>query len=72
MKKNYHIGTGYIMYPVIFLLFIAMPVVRAQSLRVEPMNWWVGMKNQQLQLLVYGEGLHAGIVIPWCKTGESA
>ena len=57
MKKNYQIGTGYIIYPVIFLLFIAMPVLRAQSLRVEPMNWWVGMKNQQLQLLVYGEGI---------------
>lgn len=47
--------TGYLMCPVFFILFVT--VVQAQSLRVEPMNWWVGMRNQQLQLLVYGEGI---------------
>lgn len=25
--------------------------------RVEPMNWWVGMKNSELQILVYGENI---------------
>ncbi|MBI9066788.1 MAG: glycoside hydrolase family 13 protein [Salinivirgaceae bacterium] len=29
--------------------------------RVEPMNWWVGMKNQNLQLLVYGEDISTTI-----------
>ena len=29
----------------------------AQYAEVYPSNWWVGMKNQQLQLLVYGEGI---------------
>lgn len=47
--------TGYLLCPVFFILFVT--VVQAQLLRVEPMNWWVGMKNQQLQLLVYGEGI---------------
>lgn len=27
--------------------------------RVEPMNWWTGMKNPVLQLMVYGEGISA-------------
>lgn len=25
--------------------------------RVEPMNWWIGMKNTELQILVYGEAI---------------
>lgn len=32
-------------------------VIRAQSLRVEPANWWIGMKNTSLQLMVYGPGV---------------
>ena len=53
----------------LFLLFITMIQVSAQTthplsdlapgtiLRVEPSNWWVGMKNADVQLLVYGSGL---------------
>ena len=34
-------------------------VVSAQSIeRVEPTNWWVGMKNENLQLMVYGENIN--------------
>lgn len=29
----------------------------AQLKRVEPLNWWVGMKNENLQLLVYAEDI---------------
>jgi len=29
----------------------------AQNIRVEPPSWWVGMKNQNLQLLVYGDSI---------------
>ncbi len=25
--------------------------------RVEPANWWVGMKNNELQIMVYGPGI---------------
>ena len=40
---------------IIFLLFFTMVISKAQNLQlVEPPNWWVGMKNQELQLLVYG------------------
>ena len=51
----------------------------AQALRVEPMNWWVGMKNQELQLLVHadkiGETLpaikYAGVTVKRIQKGES-
>jgi len=44
----------------IITLFIGMLVlsVTGQNLeRVEPPNWWVGMKAQDLQLLVHGENI---------------
>jgi glycosidase len=40
--------------------FICLSGLQASALnitRVEPANWWVGMKNPQLQILVYGPGL---------------
>jgi len=34
------------------------PSVRAISItRVEPANWWVGMKNKELQIMVYGPNI---------------
>jgi glycosidase len=39
-----------------FVLFIAVQL-SAQSIKVEPMNWWVGMKNPSLQLMVHAEGI---------------
>ena len=46
----------------IFLLFVITllwgPSVKALTInRVEPENWWVGMKNKSLQLLVYGPNI---------------
>lgn len=38
-----------------FLLFSTL--LFAQVERIEPMNWWVGMKNQELQLLVHGANI---------------
>ncbi len=38
-------------------LFLFSVSLIAQQPRVEPMNWWVGMKNQELQLLVHGENI---------------
>lgn len=29
----------------------------AQIKQVEPINWWVGMKNEHLQLLVHATGI---------------
>ncbi|MEC3908884.1 alpha-amylase family glycosyl hydrolase [Tamlana sp. 2201CG12-4] len=42
------------------LLTFSMQFILAQNItlqRVEPPNWWVGMENTQLQLLVYGENI---------------
>mgnify|MGYP001474646892 CR=1 FL=1 len=41
------------------LLLTGCFTLQAQSSiqRVEPPNWWAGMKNPSLQLLVYGENM---------------
>ncbi|MBL7739391.1 MAG: glycoside hydrolase family 13 protein [Chitinophagaceae bacterium] len=52
----------------ILLMLLFFPFsLRAQQLRVEPMNWWVGMKNPELQLLVHGEDV--GETVPWVSYG---
>jgi glycosidase len=39
-------------------LVLTATFVKAQKLeRIEPMNWWVGMHNPKLQLLVHGENI---------------
>lgn len=35
----------------------------AQEIKVEPMNWWVGMKNPNLQLLVRGNQIQGSQVV---------
>ena len=44
---------------ILFLLFFGIMVQAQKTIinRVEPLNWWVGMKNPNLQLLVYGQDL---------------
>ncbi len=39
-----------------FALLVAI-YSSAQSLRVEPASWWIGMKNPELQLLIYGKDI---------------
>ena len=42
------------------LLFFSIQFVNAQNItlnKVEPPNWWIGMENTELQLLVYGENI---------------
>ena len=43
------------------LSVVAFATVSAQ--RIEPLNWWIGMKNPTLQLLIHGEQL--GETIPF-------
>lgn len=38
-------------------LFIAVSLRASPVERVDPTNWWVGMKNPALQLLIHGENL---------------
>ena len=46
------------------ILFLLLGLsLQAQDLRVEPLNWWVGMKNPKLQLLVHGKDLKGSQVI---------
>ena len=43
-------------------LFLSIHFINAQSIalqKVEPPNWWIGMENTELQLLVYGENISA-------------
>jgi glycosidase len=48
----------YILLICVVALFAA-PSAKAELKinRVEPANWWVGMKNKQLQIMVYGPGI---------------
>ncbi|NKI31629.1 glycoside hydrolase family 13 protein [Croceivirga thetidis] len=43
-------------YPIIICLFLVLKT-NGQITRVEPPNWWVGMQNSHLQLLVYGKDI---------------
>ena len=65
------------------LFLISIQHICAQSVsleRVEPPNWWIGMENTKLQLLVYGENIslakpsitYDGISINSVSTLESA
>lgn len=38
-------------------LFTVSPAKAITITRVEPANWWVGMKNRELQIMVYGPGI---------------
>ncbi|WP_313791618.1 glycoside hydrolase family 13 protein [Flagellimonas spongiicola] len=41
------------------LILICHTTLIGQIERIEPLNWWVGMKNSELQLMLYGQGLGA-------------
>jgi neopullulanase len=43
----------------IFYLLISVKIAYAQQAiqHVEPLHWWTGMKNQDLQLMVYGKNI---------------
>ena len=66
---------------ILSLLLIALVQQSAfsQIKRIEPMNWWVGMKDQNLQLLVYGENIseltpqikYPGVVIKKINKADS-
>jgi hypothetical protein len=49
-----------------FLLLSGSAIAQQQQIpaleRVEPMFWWVGMKNPKLQLIVHGENIAARTV----------
>lgn len=42
---------------VLFVFNLGCPATSDPIARLEPPNWWVGMKNPELQVLVYGENV---------------
>ncbi len=42
---------------IVLLLIVAVRVSYAQIEHVEPQNWWVGMKNPKLQVLIHGKDI---------------
>lgn len=47
------------------LLASVNAVLIAQTLeiqRIHPTNWWIGMKNPNVQLLIYGKNIHKAAV----------
>ena len=47
------------LFPVLFFLSLVSITTHAQPSiqRIDPPNWWVGMKNNKIDLLVYGKDL---------------
>ncbi len=44
----------------LFILFLLSPLVQASGIkvnRIDPPNWWAGMHNPRLQLMVFGENI---------------
>ncbi len=41
------------------LLCVLLPVQAASISRVEPANWWIGMRHHQVELLLYGDDIAA-------------
>ena len=41
----------------LLLVFVTVLQLHAQQVEVYPSNWWVGMKNQHLQLMLHGNNI---------------
>lgn len=67
------------MRTIILLLFLVQSALLAQINHVEPLNWWIGMKNPALQLLVNGKDIsetkpvinYSGVSIKSYTIGDS-
>jgi hypothetical protein len=56
---------------IIYLLFLLLSFTafsQEKSIQIEPMNWWVGMKNPNLQLVLRGENIK-GAQVKSAKAG---
>lgn len=46
------------------IIFLLVSIsLQAQDLRVEPLSWWTGMKNTQLQLMVHGKDIKGSEIL---------
>ncbi len=51
----------------LFLIFLAIQALFAQEFsieRIEPPNWWVGMKHDTVQIMIYGKNLRDVEIYP--------
>lgn len=58
----------------LLLSFLMTGLLVAQNIKVEPAFWWSGMKNTELQLMVYGKdisGYRASIDYPGVRIGSA-
>ena len=66
-----YLKTNYQMKNIIYLLFLLLSFTafsQEKSIQIEPMNWWVGMKNPNLQLVLRGENIK-GAQVKSAKAG---
>ena len=60
-KRNiFTVEINKILLPVILFVFLCFPISFSQDFsinKIEPPNWWAGMKWNKVQLMVYGENL---------------
>lgn len=58
----------------VLLSFLITGILAAQSVKVEPAFWWSGMKNPELQLMVYGKeiaGYRASVNYPGVRIAST-
>lgn len=65
---------------ILIVLLYYVPTIQSQKIvKIEPPNWWVGMKEQNLQLMVYGDNIsdriasikYEGIILKGTQKSES-
>lgn len=76
--KNIKKLTRVVLITALFLAYL-VNASAVEITRVEPSFWWVGMKNTELQILVYGENIsnskvsvnYPGVKVKTVETGDS-
>ena len=54
----------------LLLALFASSTLSADNLRIEPTFWWSGMKNPELQLMVYGKDIAGYLPIDLSGRGK--
>ncbi|MCH8231535.1 MAG: glycoside hydrolase family 13 protein [Bacteroidetes bacterium] len=73
-RLKHHYLPGFILLLVLVIGFLPAGAQGIKINRIDPPNWWAGMKNQELQLLVYGEhisGSEVSFEYPGVKLKET-
>ncbi|WP_019039208.1 glycoside hydrolase family 13 protein [Psychroflexus tropicus] len=57
MKSKHVLSASQFVFSFLFLLNLSITELKAQDLRIEPPNWWVGMQMNDIQLLVHADNI---------------